>query len=281
MFIIYKITNLINGKVYIGKTCRDIETRWREHKARAKQNKGYYLHNAILKYGEENFTIEIIEQTTQEEKINELEQKWIIFYSSTDRNKGYNLTTGGDGNKKYDWEEFRYLWDQGYSIKEISNIYKCERHTVGDALKNYPNYSYKESLRRSSYSKKPIDKYDLTGKLVRSYSSIIEAAEDVKGSPVTISKCLQNKTHSALGFFWVFQGEKIPESVIPVKTNKKRKVKQFDKNGNYLKTFSSAADAAREVKPDGNTNSVSSCILQVCDGKRKSAYGFVWEREED
>ena len=280
MFIIYKITNLLNNKVYIGKTCRSLEVRWREHRSRANQGCGYYLHNAIRKYGEENFTIEMIEQTNSEKEINELEQKWINFYSSNLREKGYNLTNGGDGIKKYDWDEFRSLWDQGYSVKEIANIYHCERHTVSDALQDYPSYSYKESLRRSSYSKKPIDKYDCNKNLIKTYPSIIEAAEENKCSTTTISKCIKTKTYSAIGFFWNYHGEKLPEELNLVKTNRKRRIEQYNKNGEYLKTFPSAADAARDVRPDGNINSVSSCIIQVCNGGRKSAYGYIWKREE-
>lgn len=51
MFLIYKITNKVNDKIYIGKTCRDIETRWIEHCSRANSNDKYYLHNAINKWG--------------------------------------------------------------------------------------------------------------------------------------------------------------------------------------------------------------------------------------
>lgn len=280
MFIIYKITNLINQKVYIGKTCRSIEIRWKEHRSRAKNGSSFYLHNAIQKYGENNFKIEAIDYADNENKINELEQYWIDFYSSNKKDNGYNLTNGGEGIKKYDWEEFRTLWDKGYSIKEISQIYQCERHTVSDALKEYPNYSYKESLKRSSASKKAIDKYDFNKNLLKTYSSILEAAKDVGGSEATISKCIKNHTYSALGYFWNYHGEKLPEDTKIVKTNKKRRIKQYDKDNNYIKSFPSAAAAAREIDPLGNINSISSCIIQVCNGNRKSAYGYIWKREE-
>ena len=66
MAYIYKITNLINSKIYIGQTIRSINVRWNQHKSESFNNHGhgynYHLHNAIRKYGSDNFKIEIIEQ---------------------------------------------------------------------------------------------------------------------------------------------------------------------------------------------------------------------------
>lgn len=279
MFLIYKITNNINGKIYIGKTSRDIPTRWKEHCSKASQKKGFYLHNAIYKYGQENFSIEEIDRTENEKQINILEQKWIKYYNSTDKTKGYNLTNGGDGINKYNWEEFRYLWDKGYSIKEIANIYNCDRHTVGESLKNYKNYSYEESLKRSSYHKKSIDKYDKDKNLLKTYPSIKEAAIDNNCSSSTIAKCIKDKTYSAKGFYWNNHGEPLPEKIIIKNKRNAVKIRQYDLEDNYIKTFPSAAAAAKEIKPNGNINSISSCILQVCKGKRKTAYGYKWKEE--
>lgn len=87
MSYIYKITNKINNKVYIGQT-KDYKRRFREH-----QNQMYgnapnkYLYNAFNKYGIENFSFEVIEET---ESPNERENYWILFYKSNDLNRGYN-----------------------------------------------------------------------------------------------------------------------------------------------------------------------------------------------
>lgn len=89
---IYKITNNINGKIYIGQSI-DIEHRWNEHQ-KAKTN--FYLHNAIRKYGIENFDFEIIEEC-EEHLLNSREIFWIDYYDSY--NNGYNLTTGGEGTR--------------------------------------------------------------------------------------------------------------------------------------------------------------------------------------
>jgi group I intron endonuclease len=86
---IYKYTNKINGKVYIGRTCQTLE-------ARASGNgKGYkcctYFYNAIQKYGWENFEGEIIEEGLNDEEAGKRELYWISEFDSTNREKGYNL----------------------------------------------------------------------------------------------------------------------------------------------------------------------------------------------
>lgn len=94
---IYKITNNINNKCYIGRAI-NINRRWAVHKRRATiPNKEYdkYLYRAFRKYGIENFTFEILEECA----INELDDKenyYILLYQSNDRDKGYNMTSGYD-----------------------------------------------------------------------------------------------------------------------------------------------------------------------------------------
>ena len=96
MIGIYKITNNINNKCYIGQSIH-IEHRWEEHKSKynweRENTKPLYL--AFQKYGLENFTFEVIEEC-EVEQLNIKEQYWINFYNSYE--DGYNLTTGGETN---------------------------------------------------------------------------------------------------------------------------------------------------------------------------------------
>ena len=80
-----------------------------------------------------------------------------------------------------------------------------------------------------------------------------------------------------MGFFWCYENEELPKNIEIVNKIGKRKINQYDLNNNYIFTYNSSADAARAVAPDKNINSVSSCILQVCKGKRKTAYGYKWK----
>ena len=96
MIGIYKITNQINGKCYIGQST-NIHKRWNNHRS-AYQNQNaheynYYLYRAMRKYGIENFTFEVIEECKQSE-LNKRETYWIDYYDSY--KNGYNLTNGGD-----------------------------------------------------------------------------------------------------------------------------------------------------------------------------------------
>lgn len=95
-FYIYKITNLINGKIYIGKT-NNLIRRWGEHLKHAKAGKPYPIHRAISKYGAENFSKEIIGTYFDEHDSLQGEIELISLYKANDMNIGYNLTTGGDG----------------------------------------------------------------------------------------------------------------------------------------------------------------------------------------
>lgn len=112
MIGIYKITNLINGKIYIGQSV-DIKKRWRQHK-RNSQIKGReydkYLYRAFRKYGLENFSFEVIEECN-EDLLDEKEQYYISYYDSY--NNGYNMTQGGQYNKDFYSSKIFQLWDEG------------------------------------------------------------------------------------------------------------------------------------------------------------------------
>lgn len=94
---IYKITNLINNKIYIGLTKKSIESRFYHHKYTATNGKGYYLHNSMRKYGVDNFEIELLDWAEDLKTLKEKEIFYIKEYKTTDPNYGYNLTLGGDG----------------------------------------------------------------------------------------------------------------------------------------------------------------------------------------
>ena len=91
--IIYKITNKINGKVYIGQTVQTLKLRVKSHFNGS--SKCLALVRAIRKYGRENFTVTQIDKGKNRKDLNEKEMFWIKKYESMGA-KGYNLTQGGD-----------------------------------------------------------------------------------------------------------------------------------------------------------------------------------------
>jgi group I intron endonuclease len=95
---VYLVRCTVNGKCYVGKTVRSIESRWYHHVWDA-TNRGtaFPLHNAIRKYGPESFEIEKLAVASTLEELNQLEILWILSLRSHDRQLGYNASFGGDG----------------------------------------------------------------------------------------------------------------------------------------------------------------------------------------
>lgn len=126
--IIYKITNKVNGKSYIGQTRYTLEFRWRQH-LHKKDNT--YFHNAIRKYGAENFSLEVLEECPYF-NLNEREIFYIAKYDSF--NSGYNLTIGGDGNKRLlldnSYDEIKELYLSGFSSNKIATLYNVDKASI-------------------------------------------------------------------------------------------------------------------------------------------------------
>ena len=209
---IYKITNIINGKSYIGKTINTIEERWKEHCNDSKKERCEKrpLYNAMNKYGIKNFTIELIEEVDIN-ILSEREIYWIGYYHTY--TNGYNATLGGDGKILYDYDLIAELIKQNKTYQEIATTIGCCIDVVRFVNKKY-NLGHK------------------------------------------------------------------PENNF-VKTSKK--VNQYDKQGNYIQSFNSYAEAARWLEENeyvkGHLNGVRAHISEVCRGKRKSAYKFIWKNE--
>lgn len=94
--IIYKATNKVNGKCYIGQTRHSIEVRKRKHLSCARKGVKTNFYKAIRKYGADNFEWEIVCSTNDKQKLNELETFYITKYDSI--KNGYNMIDGGDNN---------------------------------------------------------------------------------------------------------------------------------------------------------------------------------------
>ena len=145
--IIYKITNIINNKVYIGQTVNNIKQRWNKH---CHCNGCRSLYNAILKYGKENFNIEIIE-TLPIEELDEREIYWINYYKSNNKKFGYNILLGGNlgrkGFSKLNKEQINEIIEldkQGITHIEIGKKFNINRKTVTFILRRESGYTSKK-----------------------------------------------------------------------------------------------------------------------------------------
>lgn len=103
---IYIIKNFQNGKVYVGKTERDVNKRFVEHltESRAKNSStyNYCLSRAIRKYGEQAFDVAILAEDVPIEKLDLIEAHYIDMYRSDDPNFGYNISSGHSDNNNVD-----------------------------------------------------------------------------------------------------------------------------------------------------------------------------------
>ena len=134
---IYKITNKLNNKVYIGQTIQKPIERFYQHCAKKcdKYILNMVIHKAIFKYGKDNFTFEVIEEVPKQQ-LNEREEYWIKYYNSyTD---GYNSTKGGQkGNKPFKNIDNKVIieqYQQGKSLRTIGKIFNIDKATVKSIL---------------------------------------------------------------------------------------------------------------------------------------------------
>ena len=134
---IYKITNKLNNKVYIGQTIQKPIERFYQHCAKKcdKYILNMVIHKAIFKYGKDNFTFEVIEEVPKQQ-LNEREEYWIKYYNSyTD---GYNSTKGGQkGNKPFkniDNNATIEQYQQGKSLRTIGKMFNIDKATVKSIL---------------------------------------------------------------------------------------------------------------------------------------------------
>lgn len=207
---IYKVTNIINNKIYIGQSV-NIYDRWIKHQSPSHNNDGTAFHNALIKYGVNNFIWEIIEVCKQEE-LNQKEKYWIEYYNSYE--KGYNETRGGDGIIKYDYKQIYQLWLSGLNCKEIANELKCDDSVITRALASY-NLT-EEELRSRSQQKRKIVAIDIkTGKGLKIFDSLRAAWLYFNPSIIGIghlSKSI-NKKYKVNGYYF----EDLSSSNIPNK----------------------------------------------------------------
>ena len=97
MAIIYKITNKVDNKCYIGFTTKTLEFRWTKHVKDAERGSELFFHRAIRKYGPESFYKEILTESDNEEfLLNIMESQYIAMYKSNNSDYGYNMTSGGE-----------------------------------------------------------------------------------------------------------------------------------------------------------------------------------------
>ena len=295
MIGIYKIENLVNGKKYIGQST-NIEKRWKEHikLSKIKSDKESILkrqqaplYRALNKYGVENFSFTILEECSVEE-LNDKEKYWINYYHSFWKDSsgdGYNLTIGGDGNQTILPDEYLIWvkqWEDGLSIAAISRETGRDPQTITRYLKIYcKNFTSEEIKKRNDGSQLPnlskkVNQYDLVGNFIRSYESVIEAANAVKACPDQIRRCAKGtfQTKTCKNFYWIYADD---EQNILERISKGQGVsiviEQYSLDNVLIKRYPSLTKANLEMGVSRSALAIKNCCL----GKTNNAYGYKWK----
>ena len=129
MGYIYKITNTINNKVYIGQTSKTIEERFAAHVRCASSKVNRYLYDAMNHYGYDKFSIEQIE-VCEDHLLDDREIYWIAYYQSTNPDYGYNMTEGGGGGDTFTGrtEEAKQQFREAVSKRQLGT--KRSKETI-------------------------------------------------------------------------------------------------------------------------------------------------------
>lgn len=147
--LIYKITNRLNGKVYIGKwQGKDARTRWNKHLTTASTGGGFYLHNALRKYGPEQFSFEVIATAESKIELAELEREFIATHCSNNPEFGYNLTQGGEGGKQYPGERNSFFGKHHSDETKRKLAEKARKQMTGVRRSNSTRQAISASLKQ-------------------------------------------------------------------------------------------------------------------------------------
>ena len=205
---IYKITNILNGKMYIGKTLHSIQKRFQEH-IKDSQKVRYDkrpLYDAMNKYGIENFELTLVENA-EAELLDEREKYWIEYYDTY--KNGYNATLGGEGKTLYDYDQLIEDYLSGSLIKEVSQHFGCDVKVIQEALCSV-NINSQQNARK--HTKKQLRCSDKKG-FEKFFASRAEAAEwlmaegktkasDLDNVVAAIGRAANGKRKTAYGLEW-------------------------------------------------------------------------------
>lgn len=184
MAIIYKITNTVNGKIYIGQTIHSLDKRFNGHKNESfrKRPTNQPLHNSIKKYGINSFICDCIEECSIE-SLDEREIYWIASLNATDKTIGYNLDAGGRKSNRIFTEEVKKRISLGLMIKHG----------------NFTGETRKSIKKRNKVSNK-IQIRCLNNGII--YDSITKAALELKMTVGNISDILHGRRKRFRGYIF-------------------------------------------------------------------------------
>jgi len=180
--IIYKITNVINNKIYIGQTIGSLNNRWNDHCSAGKNKSA--VRNAIKKYGKESFKIEIIYTASSREELNIKEIYYIQQFNSVFPN-GYNLQLGGGSRNPSDETRRRMsLASKGRIPSNLDKLHTEETRLKAAETRKSNKYKHSEETKRkiSNFNRRPRPEFYkpvLCIELSKEFDSISHASKEL------------------------------------------------------------------------------------------------------
>ncbi len=203
MGYIYKITNKIDNKIYIGQTTQDLEVRWKGHLK--KNSNCRYLKSAFNKHGLDNFKFELV-CITFDENLDAIETEYIKKFNSLVPN-GYNLREGGNSSKHNEETKKKI----SASMKGRTDIVHAKPqlgkpHTeeTKQKLREF-NTGKKHTLESLKKMSKTVLQLDIEDKIINKYYSAREAGRVTGISSSSIINCCNGKKEMAKGFKWKYE----------------------------------------------------------------------------
>jgi group I intron endonuclease len=201
---VYKITNKVTNKIYIGITNQGSGARYRHHWYESRIGEPSPIHRSMAKYGEDNFTLEIIDFADTYDELKEKEKYWIKQYNSTDKSIGYNLTEGGDGTfgRKHSEDTKEKIRQKALGRKVSEETKKKMSETrLGKCSDKQREHLLKLTVGQS----KKIYQYDTDFNLIGEYNSIKEASKITGIDRNTIGRQLKKEVNPGdwrVKFIW-------------------------------------------------------------------------------
>ena len=201
-YCVYMHVNKTNGKVYVGLTGVEPEERWRDGKG---YHNGTYFRNAIDKYGFDNFEHNIIKDGLTKDEESYWEKYYISLYNSTDRQYGYNMSSGGEHGGHPQTEETRKKISenghrQGMKGKKHSDETK-RKMSESRTGREFSDES-KDKLRKSAL--KNIGRLFLCVELNQIFDNLNEAHNATTCPKGAIVLCCQGRQVQSKGYHWEY-----------------------------------------------------------------------------
>lgn len=193
---VYVHVNKNNGKRYVGITSQKPEYRWNYGKA---YTGNVYFSSAINKYGWDGFEHIVLHDCLSEEEAKEKEQEYISMWHTTNREYGYNITSGGEGaNGFVTSEELRKLWSEIRTGTKRSDETKRKMAEAGRRTYEKSRVALAEAKYR------PVNMYDLNKNYIKTFRSIQDALQEIGVKANHISDVCVGKRKSCGGYYWQY-----------------------------------------------------------------------------